>query len=478
MLWFAAGCTLAGQPPATEALLAAVSLSPPEIGADLILSVLERPHAVPPNIRDNLLATAESLIARAKYPARIQAAVPAGRSTDSSIGMLTMALDRRADKRSLTSRFVTLVVQDKPNRARRIVEDLAISPLPSLSCDQGYVWASPDEFEALRIVWEQGFSARERAEGKHREFLVGFINRLEHPAQLEPLLSVLAQLALPEDALQEVITALGALLERAPVDARTSQVVLSPALSQRLLELWRRAKSERVAGEPILVGFTKYLHRVGTYVRCEDSDAPLRAKIFLTSMKTLWSEAYPAQDSAHALPEIGDLVSKDAKGKATGEVYWQQGKDKGLAQSLIGTWRMLKSATPPSAIETEAAVEALLHRVEEWRQQQSSSEEARDRFNKLCLVYRELIEGLPAGAVRAKVAEDYISLLSISEMLNVEPVLWNLHARMLVDTLKRPELQDVGIILRKAGHPILLVHLNLCGADCGQNDSAAKGGLK
>lgn len=477
-LWTAAGEAASGQSveelrPNSEILLAAVGASPPEIGADLILTTLEQPRNAALAKRAELLDVAEALIVRSKYPARIQAAVVAGRSTDSSIGMLTMALDRRIDKRSLTSRFVSLVVREEPHRARQVLDSLAINPLPSLTCNEGYVWASPDEFEAVRSVWKDGFTRRERTEGKDRRFLLDFINRIDHPAQIEPLLAMLVQLSLAQDTLQEVITAVGALLERARVDARTTQTILSPALSQRFHEVWRLAKNEGLTSEPLLTGFAKYLNRVGASGRCADSDVAVRAKVFLTSFNRLWSEAFPDQDSTNASPTVDGMVSKEAKGKAVAQVFWKAGRDKDFAQSLGATWRLLNGSIPPSAIERAEAVDTMLRHFEDWRRNPSDSDDMRDQFSKVCLVYRELIERLPDAKARLNVGQDYVLFLSRSEMLTAEPVLWYLHVQLLVEATRRSELQDVGDLLRRAGHPIMRVQMDLCGRHCRQNEQVS-----
>ena len=301
-----------------DELLGVAASSAPEIAVDLILHSLEQGY-VEPKKKLEVLNIAEGLIWQVKYPARIQNLVAAGLSTDSTIGMLTMGLDRRLDRRSLTARLIDAYLPISPEKARRALESLASSPLTPLTCIAGYAWRGEDEFRAAKAILEKGFTAVERQKGVDFRYLMDFINRLNNVSQFEPVIELLTQVPLSNDQMQEALTAVGAFFARTKTESRSLQVVLSLSLAQRFRELSRLNRQQLNILAP-LSEFRKFILRAAQEVRCEDSDIPRRADTFLMTMQAVWNEAVPVGTGVEGLPERVELISKESNGKADAEV--------------------------------------------------------------------------------------------------------------------------------------------------------------
>ena len=371
------------------------------------------------------------------------------------------------------------MVANQPDRARQLLDGLSISPLATLSCSEGFAWTSEDEFRAVRTILKSGFSPAARAEGRATQFLIEFINHLDHPAQFEPLMALLVDLSLPRGALQEAVTATGSLFGRSRMDPRSTQALYSPSISQRLRELLDETRKHELDGTAVLLEFVKYLRKAGSQTRCEDADGEARAAVFLSSFRRLWKDSFPNPESVDRIPESSELVSKEAKGKSDAEAYWKAGRDAEMATLLRKTWQQLDQPTVGlntlNMAEKTELMQILLRRVEEWRGASKGEKRASSEFNKACLVYRELIERAPEDAIRATIAQEYVSFLSRNEMLAAEPVLWYLQVQLLIELEKKPsQTLLIQTAIRQEGHPLIRFRQLLCSGGACEREGDTK----
>lgn len=282
LLAFALGVAFA-QPvrkasPFSDDLTAAVAVAPAEIGADLILTALDRPGLLTSGERLEFLERADSLIRQAKYPAAIVGLVPAARGTDSELGMLAQALGRGLDRRSLTARLVVHYLPFDRLRAREALLDIRFQPIPALTCADGFAWTSQPISNTLRQVLDSGFSREERDDGRDIQFLLDFIYQSTHPAALEPLIETLRDFHGKRDDFQAALSALSFLFAQWPVDPRSAEYLLAYSLSQRFQELQATARKFDTDFTAPLVEFRKLLERIGKLTQCEDSSIAARPR--------------------------------------------------------------------------------------------------------------------------------------------------------------------------------------------------------
>lgn len=453
----------------TDEFLAVAASSAAEIGADLILHGLEQ-GVINPKRKLELLNVAEGLIWQVKYPARIQNLVAAGRTTDSSIGMLTMGLDRRLDRRSLTARLVDLYLPLSPEKARGALEAFASSPLTPLSCSEGYAWRGEDEVHAARAILERGFSSAERKKGLEFRYLIDFINRMDNVSQVEPILELLVLVPLSSEQMQEALSAVGSFFARTRTESRSLQVILSPSIGQRFRELSNVAQKRHLNISAPLSEFRKLLLRAALHVRCGDSDIVRRVDIFMVTMRTVWDELVPVGTGVEALPEREELISKESKGNAIAEVYWQSNEDKPILDDFRKMARSLNAQKESETLSEETVrvrIRELLRKIIDWRESLKGQNLGRsDSFNKVCVIYQGLVDMVPDSELQFAVAQEYISFLSLSGMALTEPVLWYFHVQVAVAS---PGAQNPAGAMNKAmvmgTHSVITLRRKLCVKD-------------
>jgi hypothetical protein len=216
---------------------------PPEFGADLLLKVAE--GKVDAAWRRELVEEAFVLAARApdEYPTR------GGLHTDTRAHMTSSLFG--LDSLTLRLQTVRLTLPMDPERGAGMFTAITLPALPPLGCDANQVPDLEGYYKVLELVYQKGFSAKQRERHEPRHLLNAAIAGMHSPAQVEPLGKVLLSV---EGERQELVDAFaGALSQVAPSDRVFARH------SRSLLGIVYEAKRKNVDVGPLLRGLHGYL---------------------------------------------------------------------------------------------------------------------------------------------------------------------------------------------------------------------------
>src|SRR6185436_12329283 len=130
-----------------QSLVGRAVIAPPELGADVLIRLVESKNITDRDWKIEVLEQAFHLAGRAKHPVKVIGTVPAAGNTDSDIGVLNMALNFKLDGLTLQCRAVREMLALDPKQARELFLEIPALRLPALSCDDpiGY---RPGEYYA------------------------------------------------------------------------------------------------------------------------------------------------------------------------------------------------------------------------------------------------------------------------------------------------------------------------------------------
>ena len=177
-----------------DALIAAVSSAPPEFSADLLIRIAGSKLVSDKHKRIELLEDAfrRSSDAQQKLRRRVWAG-----PVDTRSGYLSAAYELRLDALSLESRVIKAMVALDAQRARTLFSEIPKLKLPSLSCSDALGYDVSEFYQALQAVEEKSFSIEERKQGENGRFVQSYIDDVVSPAQVGPVVNLIADLRVP-----------------------------------------------------------------------------------------------------------------------------------------------------------------------------------------------------------------------------------------------------------------------------------------
>ena len=140
------------------------SAAPPEFTADALLRMVESGKLADRNARRELVEHAFQLAASAKFPVRMVGVQ--GTTTDTASGSLSQAHTLKLDALSLESRAVRAMLPIDTTKARELFGQIVKPALPALTCDDALVYDPSEFYQALSVVVNGTFTAKEECHEK------------------------------------------------------------------------------------------------------------------------------------------------------------------------------------------------------------------------------------------------------------------------------------------------------------------------
>ena len=195
-----------------EAIVAALPGMPPVFEADVAIRVAESNGILDRRMKIDLLTRAFHLAESAQEP--VSRVARPGTKVDSRSGYLEMAFHLSLDKMSLQSRAVNALLSVDAKRGRDLFEQMTAPALPPLACEEPLTYDISLPYEVLGRLVAQGFTAKERAEGRHLALLRTYVGELRSHAQVIPAVHVLQTAALRSGDEAELVALFSHSLER------------------------------------------------------------------------------------------------------------------------------------------------------------------------------------------------------------------------------------------------------------------------
>jgi hypothetical protein len=370
---------------------------PPEYGADLLLRLATIDKAK----SGELIAEAFWLAARAPdaYPTM------GGLHTDTRA--YVTASRHGLDVLSLRMRAVQAVLPMDPARAAAMFLESPIAALPVLTCKAVHVPQIEDYYRTLALVYEKGFSAKQRERDEPRHMLEAAIAALRSPMQVEPLGLVLLQVVKPPRDRQELLDAFGAALGRVTPSDR--------AFSRHERSLLGLARQTGVNPTALLQGLGAYIATHLSGPRCTRSfRAPTEIGV---EFNRLAAEINAGGNAVPLIPVERMKAERDA-GAWNDVDFWTSARGKAVMEDL--RWlnhgnrdlpgdKRFWTAEERKSLEWSARYQELQKRIEGW--QESEETAAVDAFWMQSHTYALAAELVPEPAAQALAVRRWLTHL-------------------------------------------------------------------
>ena len=454
---------------AVENLISDAQSQQAEIAADALIRLAESNKAIPVQRKIKLLEEAFSRASEAQYPVRIRYSGIA----DTRSGMLAEALDLQLDKLSLQSRAVKAMLSLDKKRAKELFDEIPSKlSLAPAGCREGFVFPDVDIFyETLGAVLANGFTEKERKQDTHILYLLPYIENINSPAQIAPVIKTV--LSLKPNQIQ--LSILGGVFLRAlknlPGDDHSFRQSMSGNKSVAQIVNLRQAYGDRqLPDQEITQAFRTYLLKQLNGTRCADglklNDKPPPAPKYLLPNYLEFVNADLLRGNPITAEQIEPFKVEGAE-KST-EYYSDSGEENRLEK--YRKLRFTEGDKEVSEAEREqdewrVGFSQLLNDVVAWSADDSATDE-RDFFHQKCIFFQSLLEITPTDELKLRVDafNQYLFFVSNSPMQRENRAEWLMQAQKLLN-IATDAREEEKISMRKAveeaGNTTLNLYLKL-----------------
>ena len=244
------------RPKELQSLVDRIAVAPPELGADILLRLIESNAINDRAWKIELLDEGFQLATRARYPLPITPAVERASNTDSDIGSIWMALDQKLSGLTLQCRAVRAMLATDKKKAVDLFLGIPLPQAPGLSCKDPNGYDPTEYYVTLKEVTERGFDDRERREGKPFALLERAIRSMNSPFQVYPALELILDLRnLPRDQFAALVVAYSSGLKQLYTEDRAFSSATGYALFQRLLRLAQICRERDISPHALIDAF-------------------------------------------------------------------------------------------------------------------------------------------------------------------------------------------------------------------------------
>jgi hypothetical protein len=204
--------------------------APAEVGADVLIRIVESPKSPDPGWNLELLETAFQLATAATHACKRVAAVAVPDPE-----AVWSVFDRKLDTLSLQVRAVRAMVSRDPARAAAMFDRIVLPRIPPLACSQALGYSVHDYYSLAAELFPQD-SGR----------IIAFARSITSPWQLEPVARMLTRVSLADQDFNLAVLAYAHALEQMSADDRSFAAVV-PRIRAPIDELGRRLRMRGVA---------------------------------------------------------------------------------------------------------------------------------------------------------------------------------------------------------------------------------------
>ncbi len=182
------------------ALLNDARLAAPELAVDTFLKVVESKKVTDPVWRKEIIDEALRMIDDVQYPMPMRPAYGGkvernNELLDTEDFVLVMAHSAKLDRLSFRGRVITLLLETDPQRAKQMIFQMGGDfGLKSRSCEDALTYSPGDIYPVVIKVAKAVFTEKQIDEGQRALFVAPWIENIESPRQIYPMLELVQQL--------------------------------------------------------------------------------------------------------------------------------------------------------------------------------------------------------------------------------------------------------------------------------------------
>jgi hypothetical protein len=402
-----------------ETMVAAARTAPPELFADSIVSLVEGGRISSIEWQKLLLQDAFTAAQQAHEPMRLTAVT--GLLSDTRASFRARAGDLQLDALSLETRILKALLTVDRALARQMFEGLPRVQAAASTCEDPLLPDASAYYEAAGAVSQSAFSAEEKHDSAHVQFLIAALAGVNTPAELAGFVYALGEVDLNRAEMEMVSGALEAKLDTLPANYRSFAVKIDD-LASGLDFFAARVQGQGASTAALGAAFRHFAVAQMKGPRCqEDSN---QAATFASTM--------PVKHLGELAPLSKEEMTPSSRGgRFEAKSYFDADHSKELADSLnhlrfpsqgipfseeqrsTSEWRVLFSdflrdfqAWSPTGTDIDILHQRLT--VLRWLLELTPSKDERSRVLKLSIAALE-----SAGAQRERPAEWFWQAKSI-----------------------------------------------------------------
>jgi hypothetical protein len=418
-----------------DAFIANASAAMPEVAADLLIKIAESSLISDRQKRIELLDEAFRRTGEVQENTRRKIWTGA---VDSRGGYLSAAFDQQLDALSLRGRVVRAMLSLDAERARKLFSEIPTIKVKELACNQSLAYDMTEFYKTLAMITSRSFSTTEIEQGEKLRFIQSYIDSLQSPAQVSPILNVLVDSSMPAPDLSVVGKSLSSALSRIPTDPRSfAASILHGNLIVNVERLLRLYRDNDLPTTELISSFHSYLLGQLKSVQCSDVAAgTAKSQIWasLDRFSTWLNEPIKADD---VKPSNIDQVDTD-------EQFWTSSQSWGLLMKLKAL--RFADGKEPLTIEARGSndwqqkMELLLADIDQW--DGTSEKNALTYFHEKANLYSGLFDLAPTNDSKLRVLLRFAGYLRNSEAKDQSHIEWLLHLPGLLKKIKQLNATD------------------------------------
>ena len=403
--------------------------APPEIGADGLIRLAESDLVTGKARKRELLEEAFRLAAGAGQPFK---RLYVGGEVDTRAGYLGHAFSLQLDALTLQCRAVRAMLAVDKQKAREIFA--TIPPrlkLPPLGCEDALVYDVGIFYDTLRMVAAETFSAEEKGQDLHVQFVNSYVDAMASPSQVGPVSIAITSLNPTAPQLSLLVGTFGRALKQIAGDDRsfTYSMTRDASVFNAVKELAVASERKNVPPRELLEEFRSYLVRHLSGKRCADNlsgPSPEEPR-YVEAANNILRLDTPISPDETKPAEIGGRVNTYA--------YWKS-QDARRLSAKIRKLRFGRGARPLTDAEKDnpewrTELADFLTDLANWNGRGEKAEA--DFFHQKSVLYVASLKLLPPGQQQEVVLQSYLAFATNSTMQKESPVEWLMQVRPLIE---------------------------------------------
>jgi len=206
-----------------ENLILLAHTAPPEVAADVLLSISTTQPALTKTRKQELIEDAFRFARDAREPIK---RTPWSRIVDTRSGLKGAAFELELDRISLQTRAVTQMLALDKSRARTMFLDIALPKPPALTCDDSLGYDYQAYYRTALKVSQDCFDENEKKAEAHIQFLSDRLDSVKSISQVVPAAQMTAEARLAGDELSFLLNTFTGALGKISTNAREFAFVI------------------------------------------------------------------------------------------------------------------------------------------------------------------------------------------------------------------------------------------------------------
>jgi len=422
-------------------------VAPPELAADVLLKLIERGYIGEAERKRQVLETAWSLAASAKYPLEV---VPAMMTvTASDPGSLSAALGMGLSKAGIEARVISQMAKLDPKETRNLFVQMTTSETQSPECAADRYTTNRAYFRALQTA-AQTFSAEEVKKGERFRFLAEGLRVLSSPEDFELSLELLRNdRGLTEAEFGQLLGLWSEMLTRVRFTDRLFSSRSIEELATALLYAGKEIERRGTSTKPAFRALRAYFVTHARAARCGESESRVGAE---EQVRVMFNKVV-----ALATPDIPLIAAGDIKPESFGErakVAVYDGAEDATIRELKSDYAQLRFGT----FEKDEALQ-FLNKLERWSKDGRQSN--REIFFQRAELQGALVYAAPEGQLRQLFLESYVRFLANSSVKLESPPEWSMWVNRLISAAGISDRRAWLDQIERAGDSVVAIYCQI-----------------